>query len=271
MEHAFQTQSHWESSTNEKQKGVDFGGEEQTSGNFKGKGRGKSFTQIKCLYCDKLGHTIKFCRKRIFEENKTSNFIRKEDSQNDDTMFMMLSIQEKSMSDLWYLDNGCSNHMTGNKDLFLNLEESKKKDVRTGDDKKLIVYGNGDISIKIRNKDKRISDVFYVPGLKHNLLSVGQLILKGYRLVFKDGCCEVTDSTNSPIGRIIMTSNKMFPIRFDNESFLALAINVKDTSLLWHKRFGHVNLNTLSLMHKHELVKGLPFVTPLNHICEACV
>ncbi|XP_024962791.1 uncharacterized protein LOC112502978 [Cynara cardunculus var. scolymus] len=270
MEHAFQTQSSWDASTSARQRPMETNREEQGYAVSKNKGNGKPFSPIKCFYCDKLGHTIKFCRKRLAEENKTSNFMHKEDSHNDDTMFMMLSIQEPNLRNLWYLESGCSNHMIGNRELFLNLEESEKKDVKIGDDKKLSVHGSGDIAIKINDKDKKISNVFFVPGLKHNLLGVGQVIQKGYGLQFKDRLCEITDSNNFVIRRVAMTTNMMFPIKFNDDTFFSLSVSTKEICLLWHKRFGHVNLNTLSHMHKNDFVKGLPFVAPLSQICEGC-
>ncbi|XP_024984146.1 uncharacterized protein LOC112520048 [Cynara cardunculus var. scolymus] len=149
-------------------------------------------------------------------------------------------------------------------------EESDKKDVRTGDDKKLSVCGSGEVAVKIKNKEKKIPNVFYVPRLKHNLLSVGQLVLKGYKIVFKEESCEVYDPKGILIGKVTMTENKMFPIKFTNEDFFSLTMNIKDSSLLWHNRFGHMSLNTLAHMHKIELVKGLPAITTVNHICEGC-
>lgn len=110
--------------------------------------------------------------------------------------------------------------------------------------------------------------MFYVPGLKHNLLSVGQLVLKGYGQHFKDRICEITDSTNTLIGKVNMTSNKMFPIKFDSDDFFSLTMSSKDVSLLWHNRFGHVNLISLTHMHKNEMVKGA--VSTLDQICEGC-
>ncbi|KAJ9546430.1 LOW QUALITY PROTEIN: hypothetical protein OSB04_018973 [Centaurea solstitialis] len=206
----------------------------------KGKGRGRPFSQVKCFYCDKLGHTIKFCRKKLAEENKASNFMHIENGHNEDTMFMMLNMHEPTLTELWYLDSSCGNHMIGNKELFLTLKESKNKD-----------------SSKLRIKINKKANVFYVAGLKHNLLSVGQLIQKGYGLYFKNGLCEITDSNESDIGRVVMNTNKMFPIKFDDDTF-SMSISTHEASLLWHKRFGHVNLNTLTHMYKNELVKGLP-------------
>ena len=44
---------------------------------------------------------------------------------------------------------------------------------------------------------KLLNDVQYVPGLAHNLLSVGQLLNAGYFLLFDDGCCSVYDKKSS--------------------------------------------------------------------------
>lgn len=58
----------------------------------KSKGHGKSSSsQLQCYYCQKMGHAIKYCRKRLADEKKGSTFIHKEDSDEGDTMFMMLS------------------------------------------------------------------------------------------------------------------------------------------------------------------------------------
>ncbi|XP_024976289.1 uncharacterized protein LOC112514191 [Cynara cardunculus var. scolymus] len=78
---------------------------------FKGKGRGKP-SPMQCYHCQKLGHIVKFCKKRIAEERE-NNFVNIED--NEDTMFMILNTLELLTEDTWYMDSGCSNHMTGNK------------------------------------------------------------------------------------------------------------------------------------------------------------
>ena len=70
---------------------------------------------------------------------------------------------------LWYLDSGCSRHMTGSKCLFKILFEGKIGTVIFGDGSKSVIRG-------IRTVDipglPIFEDVWYVDGLKANLLSI---------------------------------------------------------------------------------------------------
>ena len=73
----------------------------------------------------------------------------------------------------------------------------------------------GRVSILARNgEEKFVPDVYYVPGLKCNLLSIGQLIDKGYNVFFKDDVCTIMDIPPSKkvIVEVQMTRNRMFPL-----------------------------------------------------------
>ena len=58
-------------------------------------------------------------------------------------------------------------------------------------------------------------DVYHVEGLKHNLLSIGQLIQKGYRVYMEDNHYVIKDvcPSNQLIVRVPMTRNRLFPLR----------------------------------------------------------
>ena len=74
------------------------------------------------------------------------------------------------------MDSGCSNHMSGARSLFQDLNELQKMQVRLEleDDKKIQVERRGTIVVKINHgKVKHLHNIFYVPSLAHNLLSVG--------------------------------------------------------------------------------------------------
>ena len=70
---------------------------------------------------------------------------------------------------LWYLDSGCSKHMAGNKALFKTLFKGKIGTVTFGDGSKLVIQGFGTIDIP---GQPMFEDVWYVDGLKANLLSI---------------------------------------------------------------------------------------------------
>lgn len=109
-------------------------------------------------------------------------------------MFIACNVAQKSEKDIWFLDSGCNNHMTGNLEIFSSLDESVKSDVTLGNDNKVSVMGKGSVNIITKMGEKKyISDVYFVPGLKHNLMSIGKLIQKGYRVYFKNKECTILE------------------------------------------------------------------------------
>lgn len=79
----------------------------------------------------------------------------------------------KLTGDVWFLDSGCSNHMTGMQSFFKKLDESYKVKVRLGDGKQVQVEGKGVVTINSYGQTRFLHNVFFVPNLTQNLLSVG--------------------------------------------------------------------------------------------------
>lgn len=44
-----------------------------------------------------------------------------------------------------------------------------------------------------------------------------------------------------------------------------------DDNWLWHHRFGHLSLKSLSFLSKNNIVNGLPFNKSVDNICESCI
>nr|GEU57263.1 retrovirus-related Pol polyprotein from transposon TNT 1-94 [Tanacetum cinerariifolium] len=92
------------------------------------------------------------------------------------------------------VENGCSNHMSGIKSIFKDMDESQKTEVTLGNDKLIKIEGRGKVAIKTSlGHTKLVHDVQYATLLTHNLLSVGQLMENGYSLLFDDGYCSITE------------------------------------------------------------------------------
>ncbi|XP_028091863.1 uncharacterized protein LOC114292158 [Camellia sinensis] len=93
-------------------------------------------------------------------------------------MLLMAFIDKKenSSGDNWYLDSGCSNHMCGNKSLFYDLDKTFRETVKLGNNSYISTMEKGDIKFHMKNNtEQTISSVFYIPDLKSNLISTGQL------------------------------------------------------------------------------------------------
>ncbi|GJW16368.1 hypothetical protein Tco_0020501 [Tanacetum coccineum] len=91
---------------------------------------------------------------------------------------------------LWYLDSGCSRHMTGDRARLINFVEKFIGTVRFGNDEYAAIVGYGDYKLG----DTIISRVYYVEGLKHNLFSVGQFCDGGLEVAFRQHSCYIRNS-----------------------------------------------------------------------------
>lgn len=83
--------------------------------------------------------------------------------------------QNSNQERTWFLDSGCSNHMSGIKQWFFNLDEGFKETVKLGDGSRIEVQGKGSVKIQVNGRVQVITSVLYIPKLKNNLLSIGQL------------------------------------------------------------------------------------------------
>ncbi|KAF3668029.1 putative serine/threonine-protein kinase roco7-like [Capsicum annuum] len=104
----------------------------------------------------------------------------------------------------WLIDSGCTNLMTCDKDLFKDLRPTKVTKVRIGHGGYIPAKGMGTITIETQSGTKIISDVLYVPDLNQNLLSVGQLLEKGFKLYFKDKHCLIKEASRQDIFKVKM-------------------------------------------------------------------
>ena len=99
--------------------------------------------------------------------------------------------------------------MTNDMSLFRELKPTTITKVRIDNVDHLHVRDKGTIAIQIHSGSKTINDVLYVPDIDQNLLSVGELIGKGFQLYFKDNNCLIKNASNS----------EMFKVRMRGKSF----------------------------------------------------
>ena len=156
----------------------------------------------KCNFCGKLGHIESKCWKKYphlnphnknpTPKNNPAAFVAEED---DTQVVCLLANHFKYSTDTstfdksknWFIDSGCSNHMTHDKSLFSSYTEiSKPSSVELGNGNKTPIHGTGTVQVRIQvNETSKLcilTDAHYVPKLGYNLVSVPTLDKEAYQL-----------------------------------------------------------------------------------------
>ncbi|GKC32618.1 retrovirus-related pol polyprotein from transposon TNT 1-94 [Tanacetum coccineum] len=171
---------------------------------------------------------------------------------------------------LWYLDSGCSKHMTGDRSRLKNFVKKFIGTVRFGNDHFGAIMGYGDYVIG----DSVISRVYYVEGLGHNLFSVGQFCDSDLEVAFRKHSCYVRDTDGVELIKGSRGSN-LYTISVEDmmksSPICLLSKASKNKSWLWHRRLNHLNFGTINDLARKDLVRGLPRLKfEKDHLCSAC-
>ncbi|XP_017613863.1 uncharacterized protein LOC108458999 [Gossypium arboreum] len=95
---------------------------------------------------------------------------------------------------------------------------------------------------------------------------VGQLVEKGYSLIFENGTCIVRDTCSQKLVSVA-TADKCFMLNMNQLEKKAYT-SLVDSTGLWHKRLGHVNYRSLDLLHKMNMVDDMSKVEVKDTVCE---
>lgn len=156
---------------------------------------------------------------------------------------------------------------------MIDFDSRRRKKIRYVDDKYLNAEAMGNVKVKVKNgKTVLIKDVWYVPGIKSNLMSVGQLIEKGFSVVMKDNFLKLYDSNQKLIMQSEQGSNRTYKVNVETAKTECLsAEGAKGDSKLWHKRLGHLNYRSLGHLSSMKLVRGIPKIVKPEKSCEICM
>ncbi|MCO5579388.1 hypothetical protein L7F22_033243 [Adiantum nelumboides] len=154
-----------------------------------------------------------------------------------------------------------------------NGPSNNEGSVLTGDDSHHAIQEKGTITIQMsQGEEKDVSNVLLVPSITKNLISVGQIVEKGYEVKFnKDGCYVKNDK-----GKIVAHGEKngrLFKLKMNATHNANFSSHSSSSSLiLWHKRLGHISHQSIMHLKKEGLVEGLPTfqVNEEPNLCPSC-
>ena len=132
------------------------------------------------------------------------------------------------------LDSGATNHMTGSKDMLVDVKpNSFNTCVTYGDGSSSKVLGLGKVVV---SPDTTIVDVMLVETLSYNLLSIAQLASMGFATFFDVGIVVLLWSKTLTVAFIGHVENGLYVVDFDKKPTKAAKCLAAKTDVgwLWH-------------------------------------
>ncbi|GJW71493.1 retrovirus-related pol polyprotein from transposon TNT 1-94 [Tanacetum coccineum] len=143
---------------------------------------------------------------------------------------------------LWYLDSGCSKHMTGDRSQLTNFANKVLGTVKFGNDHVAKILGYGDYQIR----NVTILRVYYVEGLGHNLFSVRQFCDSNLEVAF----CQHTCFIRNLKGVDLLTGSRGLPkLKFEKDHLCSACAMGKSKKKPHKPKSEDTNQEKLYLLH----------------------
>ncbi|UYV65566.1 hypothetical protein LAZ67_3004717 [Cordylochernes scorpioides] len=223
--------------------------------------------KFNCHYCGKKGHKAADC------------WSKRNSKRNNTRMAASLGIRVENILEVdeWCLDSGATAHMCCLRTAFSNLRETEPIAVKLANDQSIEALGTGTVELEVLKHGEpfllKLENMLFVPGLKGNLISVSTCTEKSFFVKFMRRKAEIVN----PLRKICIEAykrNGLYILRqtkYAKTQFTRMCID-KNSSEIWHNRFGHLNFDDLKKLQRENLVNGLPkgeFKSITS--CETCI
>nr|GEW26841.1 retrovirus-related Pol polyprotein from transposon TNT 1-94 [Tanacetum cinerariifolium] len=170
---------------------------------------------------------------------------------------------------LWYLDSGCSKHMTGDRSQLTKFVNIYLGTIKFKNDHMAKILGYGDYHIR----NVTISMVYYMEGLGRNLFFVGRFCDSNIKVAFRQHTCFIHNLE----GVYLLTGsqgNNLYTLSLGDimasSPICLLSKASKTKSWLWHQRLSHLNFGAINHLARQGLVRGIPKLKfEKDHLCSA--
>lgn len=164
-------------------------------------------SKIECFNCGEVGHISRHCKKKRNQQA----YMHREEVNMDELSFAVTHIQTDQSA--WVLDSGTTNHMVKEEKLFSDLDRSVCTPIKVASGEVIISAGKGSIMVETELGQIIIRDVLLVPKIDRNLLSVGQLVKGGYKVLFDEDKGILMDNKYNKIIEVPMEETS-FPLNW---------------------------------------------------------
>lgn len=219
----------------------------------------------KCFSCGEWGHISRNCD----EARQKGQSVAKTAIDLNTSWALLAGMKEESNSNLWILDSGATEHMTSDRRKFTTLKNYSSV-VEVANSERVEVTGTGDVMLSVPEdaegrKNITLANVLYVPNLGGNLLSIGRIEERGFKIEFADGMAKILSKSET----VVLEAKRRGRLYIVEENQPAAYITKTATNELWHRRLGHPCQNAMKNIEHSSSEEESPIVS--NKPCSICI
>jgi hypothetical protein len=118
------------------------------------------------------------------------------------THVLVFDFQVGDVKNIWFIDSGCSRHMTGDKGWFSSIVPVvTNRYITFGDNGRGCVLSEVEIKVSDKITLKRVA---LVQSLGYNLLSMSQLLDEGFEVLFRPGGSQILESRGDLVCMVVL-------------------------------------------------------------------
>jgi len=131
-------------------------------------------------------------------------------------LFVQLGDEHQGESTRWILDTGATNHMTGARSAFSELDTGIRDTVKFGDGSVVGIEGRGTVLFKCKGGEHQaLEGVYHIPRLTANIVSLGQLDEEKYKWSCEDGVLRVWNMQRRLLAKVVRSANHLYILKLD--------------------------------------------------------
>jgi len=244
---------------------------------YKGKGKkilkpnpppkAKIPASAECFYCRVKGHWKRNCP--TFLADLKSGKVSKPSSSG----IFVVEVNVVSSINDWVLDTGSCVHICSNMQALKNRRKLRNKEIQlqVGNGALVAAVTVGSIKLYLPNGlVMELENVYFVPSISKNIISVSCLEANGFSFVIKDNKCSIYKDELYYGSSCMM--NGLYVMEMEKPVFninKRLKTSHESTTYMWHCRLGHINEKRIKKLHKSGLLGK--FDLESIDTCESCL
>jgi hypothetical protein len=156
---------------------------------------------------------------------------------------------------LRYLDTGATNHTTGAREVFTELNTGVRGMIRFRDESVVTIEGRGSILFEAwTGEHQRLDDVYFILRLTANIVSLRQLDEGGCPVHIDAGVLQIWDEKKRLIVKVTRCTVRLYTLRLNLAKPVCLIARRGDEAWRWHERYGHIHFGALRKLAKGGMV-----------------